>query len=148
MAHSEPFGSEIPIEIVYPVIFEELLLVNCNREPPENMNDPKTMVLEVANRFGCSPLKLIAENEIVKAGINAQNAAELHFFSDAHSCALLREATLEFCVAIPITISESEGWEQLKESSNLLAELYVGASAPKFTGDYDTHACRNSAQKA
>ena len=102
------------------------------------MDDPRE-VLKVANRFGCSSLKLIAEAEIVKAGIDAENAAELLMFADAHSCALLREAALEFCLAHPSDIRNSEGWKQLKESSELLAEL-VGASPTQFSddGEYDT----------
>jgi len=60
-------------------------------------------------------------------------------FADAHSCTLLREAALEFCLANPVAIRDSEGWDQLKESSTLLAEI-VGASPTQFSdnGEYDT----------
>lgn len=101
------------------------------------MDDPRE-ILKVADSFGCSPLKLIAEAEIVKAGINAQNVAELLLFADGHSCALLREVALEFCIASPSSIKASEGWEQLKEAPDLLAEL-VGASSTQFSEtDYDS----------
>jgi hypothetical protein len=69
-------------------------------------------------------LKLIAEGEIVKAGIDATNAARPLLFADGHSSALLREITLEFCVTHPLAIiKKSDGWKQLTESAELLAEL-------------------------
>jgi hypothetical protein len=84
-------------------------------------------------------LKVIAEAKIVKAGINAENAAELLVFVDAHSCALLREAALKLCLANPVTIWGSEGWDQLKELPMLLAEHFLGASPTKFSEtNYET----------
>jgi hypothetical protein len=106
---------------------------NYTGEPPKTMDDSQKL-LKVANRFACSGLQHIAENEIVKAGTDAKNAAELLMFADAHSCALLREAALEFCLANPVAIRDSEGWDQLNESSTLLAEL-VGASHTQFSDD-------------
>ena len=138
MADSQqPSGCDIPIHDVEPAIFEALLRFIYTDEPPEVMDEPRE-VLKVANRFGCSGLKLIAEAEIVKAGIDEENAAELLMLGDALSCALLREAALEFCLAHPSDIRNSDGWDQLSESPTLLAEL-VGASPTKFTEtNYDT----------
>jgi hypothetical protein len=84
-------------------------------------------------------LKLIAKAEIVKAGFDAETAAELLVFADAHSCALPQEAALEFCLANPVAILDSEGWDQLKESPTFLAELFRGASPTKFSEtNYET----------
>jgi hypothetical protein len=94
--------------------------------------------LEVADRFGCSGLKLLAESEIVKAGVNVKNAAELLLFADAHCCALLREAAFNVCVANAANLKCSAGWTQLKESPELLAELFVAATAsPTSESDLD-----------
>ena len=121
MADSQqPSGLDIPINDVEPDIFEALIRFIYTDKPPEVMDNPRKL-LKVANRFGCSGLKLIAEAEIVKAGIDAENAAELLMFADAHSCALLREAALEFCLAHLSLIRDSEGWKQLGESLELLA---------------------------
>jgi hypothetical protein len=103
-----------------------------------NMDNPQ-VVLKVTNCFGCSHLKVIAEAKIVKARINAENVAELLMFADAHSCALLQEAALKLCLANPVTIWGSEGWDQLKELPMLLAEHFLGASPTKFSEtNYET----------
>lgn len=138
MADSQqPPGRKIPINDVEPAIFETLLRFIYTDEPPKVMHDPRE-VLKVANRFGCSGLKLIAETEIVKAGIDAENAAELFMFADAHSCALLREAAREFCITHLSDIKNSAGWDHLKESTELSDEI-VGASPTKFSEtSYDT----------
>lgn len=92
-------------------------------------------------------MKLIVEAEIVKAGIEAENAAKLLLFADAHSCALLREVALEFCLSHPKAIKESKGWEQLRESPDLLAEL-LGSSPTQFSKwDYDTMRVASLRQK-
>lgn len=65
------------------------------------MDNPQ-VVLKVTNCFGCSHLKVIAEAKIVKAGINAENAAELLMFADAHSCALLQPKKLLSSCALQI----------------------------------------------
>lgn len=83
-------------------------------------------------------MKLIAEAEIVKAGVDKQNAVELLLFADAHSCALLREAAGEFCVTHREAITESAAWQQLKQSTDLLAELVVGMPTQFSNSDYDT----------
>lgn len=102
------------------------------------MDNPQ-VVLKVTNCFGCSHLKVIAEAKIVKARINAENVAELLMFADAHSCALLQEAALKLCLANPVTIWGSEGWDQLKELPMLLAEHFLGASPTKFSEtNYET----------
>lgn len=70
MAASQPPGSVIPIDNVNPEVFGVILHFIYTDETPES-TDPRS-VLEVADRFGCSHLKLIvhiAEAEIVKAGI-------------------------------------------------------------------------------
>jgi hypothetical protein len=69
---------------VNPEVFGVILHFIYTDETPES-TDPRS-VLEVADRFGCSHLKLIvhiAEAEIVKAGVDKQNAAELLLFADA-----------------------------------------------------------------
>jgi speckle-type POZ protein len=138
MAASQPPGSVIPIDNVNPEVFGVILHFIYTDETPES-TDPRS-VLEVADRFGCSHLKLIAEAEIVKAGVDKQNAAELLLFADAYSCALLREAAREFCVTHREAITESSAWQQLKESTDLSAELVVGTPTQFSDSNYGHHA--------
>lgn len=67
-------------------------------------------MLEVADRFGCTKMKLAAEYELVTAGINEVNAAEMFIFADQHRCALLREAAVDFFRAQPMAMMASDGW--------------------------------------
>lgn len=140
IAYSVPSGTVIPIHDSDPDVFGGLLHFIYSDEPPENMDN--RAVLEIADRFGSSRLKLIAETEIVKAGITAEKLAELLLFAGAHSCALLREAALDFCVTHPSAIKDSEGWGQLKESADLLAELLELLGPPPQFSDSDYDAMR------
>jgi speckle-type POZ protein len=131
MAEAVPSGSDIPIDGVDPAMFRALLQFIYTDELPMTVNleaDARTL-LEVADQFGCSCLKLLAESEVVKAGIKVENAAELLLFADAHCCALLREAAFDYCVAHPSAVRASGGWTQLKKSPELLDEFF-GACFP------------------
>jgi hypothetical protein len=132
MIASQPSGTNdsIAIDDVDPALFGKLLHFIYTDEMPEGDVDHRQL-LKVANRFGCTHLKLAAEAELVMAGVDANNAAELLLFADGHSCALLREAAFEYCAAHPRAIKQSEGWNLLKESP-LCAEL-VGAAPTKFS---------------
>lgn len=121
--------ASIAIDDVDPKLFGGLLHFIYTNEPPENLSYRK--LLEVADRFGCFHLKLAAEAELVEAGVDANNAAELLLFADGHSCALLREAAFEYCAAHPLAVKESDGWNLLKQS-HLCAEL-LGACPTQFS---------------
>jgi speckle-type POZ protein len=131
MVASQPSGANDSIEIndVDPELFSKLLHFIYTDEMPENVDHRQ--LLEVADRFGCSHLKLAAEAELVMAGVDSNNAAELLLFAEGHSCALLQEAAFEYCAAHPLAIKESEGWNLLKESP-LCLEL-VGAAPTLFS---------------
>jgi hypothetical protein len=51
---------------------------------------------------------------------------------------LLREAAFDVCVAHPTTVRESAGWNQLKESPTLLAELFGASLSPSSESNLDT----------
>jgi hypothetical protein len=141
MAKAVPHGADVSLDSIDSSMFQALLHFVYTDELPATVNmdtDARTL-LEVADRFGCSRLKLTAESEIVKAGINVENAAEFLLYADAHCCALLHEAAFNVCVANPTAVRASAGWTQLKESPELLAELF-GASpiGPSSESDSDT----------
>ena len=84
---AEIAASGPPTELLFPFMMStRMLLPDCftfvySDEIPENVGFRE--LLEVADRFGCSRLKLTAEGEIVKTGIDATNAVELLLFADA-----------------------------------------------------------------
>ena len=85
--------------------------------------ESSTTFLKVADRFGCSTLKLKVEFEITKNVLKPSNAADLFLFADAHSCALLKEACIELFRTSPAEVKESDAWATIKESRKLLIEL-------------------------
>ena len=89
-------------------------------------------IVTVADRFGCTPLKLYAESCITQDILHPgdffrgpNNVAQLLLFADSYSCALLKEACMRMYVTDPASVQRScdEDWNRLKESNDLLVEL-------------------------
>jgi hypothetical protein len=95
-----------------------------------NLEVAKTL-LTTSNRFGCKGLKLWMESVVVDKHINADNAADLLLFADAHHCALLKETAMKICQNKADAVMRTEGWTRLKESSTLLAELFAAMATTK-----------------
>jgi len=130
----------IPIKDVDSSMFEALLRYVYGEEPPPDdiMEKDARKVLDVADRFGCVNLKLVAESALVESGINESTAAELLLFADAKSCALLKEATLTFIKANAKAVMESPDWSEVNKSASILTEVLKVAFAPKsFATDGD-----------
>jgi hypothetical protein len=73
-------------------------------------------------------VKLWMESVIVDKLLNADNAADLLLFADAHHCALLKETAMKICQNNADAVMRTEGWARLKESSTLLAELFAAVA--------------------
>ena len=101
-------------------------------------------LLELADRYGCSNLKLLCETQVVERHITPESAAELFLFADAHSCALLREASLDALAANPKSAMASTGWAAL-EKSGLLPEVTKTFVEPPQFDDKNTEHARISA---
>ena len=82
-------------------------------------------LLLAGNRFGCSHLKLYAESVLVDKHLTLENSAEYLPLSDSHTCALLKEATLDMVSSNPQLAMESKHWYMVEESSRLLTELLL-----------------------
>ena len=85
-----------------------------------------TSIVTVADRFGCTPLKLYMESCLIQAVLRpSTNLARLLLFADSHSCALLKEACMRLYVTDPAAVQDSneEDWHRLTESNALLVEL-------------------------
>merc|ERR1712194_60536 len=88
-------------------------------------------ILITANRFGVTELKLYVESVLVEHFLVPSSAATLLLLADAHIRALLKEGTMDLYASKSIEVIDSnmEEWTKLKESSNLLVELFVYASS-------------------
>tara|TARA_B110001452_G_C15229632_1_gene426017 strand:- start:435 stop:1742 length:1308 start_codon:yes stop_codon:yes gene_type:complete len=82
-------------------------------------------IVTVADRFGCTPLKLYVESFIVDDILRPSNTSRLLLVADSHSCALLKEACMNAYIADPASVQQQseEDWNRLKESNDLLVEL-------------------------
>jgi hypothetical protein len=87
-------------------------------------------LLLAAHRFECSTLQLYVESVLVDKFVTPTNTASMLLLGDSHSCALLKEAAWNMYVADPKTVkgSNTEDWNRLKESNDLLEELLVYTS--------------------
>ena len=87
-------------------------------------------LLLAAHRFECTTLQLYVESVVVDKFVTSKNATSMLLLGDTYHCALLKEAALNMYVADPKAVkgSNTEAWNRLKESSDLLEELLVYTS--------------------
>ena len=127
LAEDNDPGTPIPIGDVQADAFRMLLRFIYAGEVPSKkvIHEQAKDIIRVADRFGCTGLKLTAEAELATAGITTENAAELILFADGTNCALLKETAMEFFVKNSQAVMKSDGFEQVKESPAIMAELMV-----------------------
>lgn len=121
---TEP-GAPIPIDGVHPDVFRMLLrFVYGGEVPSDNILEVQAKaIVDAANKYGCAGLKLTAEAKLSSAGITTDNAAELILFADGTNCAMLKEAAMDYFVKNAQDVMASDGFEQVKESPAVMAEL-------------------------
>lgn len=111
-------NEEVIIKDIDPEIFCYLLhfIYTDNLDSTnEKFKSNAHRILEVANKFGCERLKILAEASIVKYDITENNVLELLLFADAMCCPL-KEATTKYCVTYSSTIMSTDEWKELKRS--------------------------------
>mmetsp|Transcript_53107 Transcript_53107/g.57637 ORF Transcript_53107/g.57637 Transcript_53107/m.57637 type:complete len:458 (-) Transcript_53107:317-1690(-) len=90
-------------------------------------------LLRVADRLGCTDLKLYMESTLVETFLAPSTAADLLLLADSHNCALLKEETMKMYMIDSTSFIESnpanDCWKKLQESPKLLTELLLYTSA-------------------
>jgi len=100
-----------------------------NKDDDNDDEDIAKSILDAANRFGCTDLKLYIESVLVEKFLVASNTAALLLLSDSYSCALLKEAAMNVYIKDTKTVIESKAdWTKLTESNDLLLELLLYAT--------------------
>jgi speckle-type POZ protein len=125
-------------------VFETLLKFIYTDEVPKlekydndddnNINEKKVKsILLTADRFGCTDLKLYMESILIEKFLVPSTVAGLLLLADSHSCALLKEATMNMYASNSKDVMESsqDDWTKLKESNDLLVELLVYATSSR-----------------
>jgi BTB/POZ domain len=79
--------------------------------------------LTLADRYGCTGLKLLVESVMVDQILDASNATEMLLLGDSLNCALLKEAAINQILASKDAVRSLPGWELLVESNLLIEEL-------------------------
>ena len=118
-------GTPIPIEDVEPGMFRVLLRFIYGGEVPSTdaLKSEGRSIIRAADKYGCTGLKLAAEAGLASAGITTENAAELILFAGATNCAMLKEGAMDYFIKNAQDVMASEGFEQVKESPAVMAEL-------------------------
>jgi hypothetical protein len=110
-------------------VFAKILKFIYIGQYPVMANDDETSIKDIfftADRLNCTDLKLYAESVLIEKYLVPSNAAEMLLFADSHSCALLKEASMNAYATDPKTAMASEdGWSNLVESKDLIVELLV-----------------------
>lgn len=139
LCEDSPPGSEVPIRGVSVPIFHTVLdHVYTNEEPPADFLAGNARdLLDAADRFGCSSLKLLAESELVQSSVNTENVVSLLLLADSKSCALLKETAINYIASDPSSAMASEDWGKVKESPTLMAEIMEASFGRKTSSKQD-----------
>eukprot|EP00542_Grammatophora_oceanica_P009515 CAMPEP_0194031694 /NCGR_PEP_ID=MMETSP0009_2-20130614/4802_1 /TAXON_ID=210454 /ORGANISM="Grammatophora oceanica, Strain CCMP 410" /LENGTH=387 /DNA_ID=CAMNT_0038671917 /DNA_START=83 /DNA_END=1249 /DNA_ORIENTATION=+ len=116
---------DVEIPDMKPAVFRSLLRFMYLTELPNTafLREQGRNLLEAADRFECKNFKLRLEAAIVESVLNKKNAAKWLLFAESHSCALLKEASIDVITKASATCIESDGWELLKKSPVLVSEI-------------------------
>ena len=104
--------------------FEAMLEHIYTIKQPSIKNEEEARKLIVAaDRFCLTDLKLYVESVLVDKFISPSTAASLLLFADSHSCALLKEAAMDFYVSHQNFVTQTPCWYLVTESEAILSEL-------------------------
>ena len=95
----------------------------------DDIKDQAKAIIDAANRFECTGLKLTAEAKLATAGITTENAAEIILYADSKTCAMLKEIAMEFFVENAQAVMASEGYEQVAESPAIMREMVAAMAS-------------------
>jgi len=112
-------NGEIIMESMDPSMFRLFLhFLYTNEVPPEDEFECHARILlEMANKFGCTQLKMHAEASIVKNGMNEKNVLKLLLLAEAMCCPLLKEAATNYCVTHSCAVTSTEEWKEKKKTN-------------------------------
>ena len=127
--NEESHGINITLADIDETVFEKILKFIYTGECPDISRYDEESVKDIfltANRLDCTGLKLYAESVLIEKHLVSSNAAEMILFADSHSCALLKEASMnEYATDPKIVMASEGGWSKLTESKDLIIELLV-----------------------
>jgi hypothetical protein len=132
-------AAEVPInDGTSAELFETMIFFLYNSELPANFSDKDDALdlLQLADKFGCSDLKMLLEARIVETPelFSPDQAADLALLADAKNCAFLLERSIQLIVENSSHVKQTEGWKRLQESPKLLSAAFDALAEYRHTG--------------
>jgi len=128
--------SRIQLPNESPEIIKGLLHYMYGFQPTEFGNDVSRTkkIIEAANKYGVTNLKIEAEAHIVSTTtITLENVMGYLYFADSKNCALLKEKALEFIVNNPVQIAEKQTLEDAP--ANLVNDILLAIALKDRKGN-------------
>lgn len=129
----------IPITDVKPEVFCHMLYyIYGGKLSPEDLKVNAKSIIEAADKFGVSALKLEAEAYYVRSNpIALDNMLEHLLYANAKNCALLKEAVMDFIIENPGDVAKKvSSFQGVIEGQPLLADILKAiASARRELGE-------------
>lgn len=109
------------------------------KQPIVEDEEAAKKLLVAADRFCLTNLKLYVESILVDRFTNVDNAASLLLFADSHSCALLKETTMDLFANDPNSFIHTLDWAMVEESKSILTELSTHVHTGCRNNFHDEH---------
>mmetsp|Transcript_4010 Transcript_4010/g.8900 ORF Transcript_4010/g.8900 Transcript_4010/m.8900 type:complete len:481 (-) Transcript_4010:188-1630(-) len=87
------------------------------------LSSPSMELLDAANRFGVTNLKILAETKVAEYEISIATASDLILYADAKNCPLLKERVVDYYVSHAKEVRAHPSFQKVKESASILDEL-------------------------
>ena len=135
-------SSQVQIPDESPDIFNDMLLYIYGLPVPAFGNDAlrTKKVIETANKYGATSLKVAAEaNYVQLLSFSLENVAEHLLFADSVNCALLKETALDFIVENAFEFAKQKQLMDLPESlhNDILLAMALKWNKARAAGSLD-----------
>jgi hypothetical protein len=116
---------EVPIQNISPKIFHRVLKYIYGAETPKIANYAEGRdLIDAANRFGLSNLKVAVETVLVESFVfTIDTVVDTLIFAEAKTCPLLKESALLYISARAGDVTRTASFPELAVSHNLMAEI-------------------------
>ena len=101
-------------------------------------------ILDAANRFHMTELKIVAETEVVcSLGVTAKNALDWAMFAKDKECPLIKEYALSICAARSADLFDTDDWKTFSGNQHLVEDLMCEMAQTSWRSDISVMHLRN-----
>ena len=143
----QPSTSDSPLEItgVRKDIFRIVLRAVYEELPSkEKIMHSAQDILDAANRFHMTELKIVAETEVVcSLGVTTKNALDWAMFAEDKECPLIKEYALSICAARSADLFDTDDWKTFSGNQHLVEDLMCEMAQTSWRSDISVMHLRN-----